>query len=176
MIEGLTFADYTILAGILAVVIAFFLAFVKKPKWGKKNYYEKEMYVDKDILFIFAGNEGAGYVSMVDRRHPIKSYSDGTIDVKLVDGTELKHVNLERNLKLIKNTNIFYGPLIIACNINANNRETEWITYDEIKERARLSLKAEEEIKEKAKEEAFDILEIKKKFEEHELPTFRPPT
>jgi len=164
--EELTFADYTILAGIISVIVAAFLAFIKKPSWGKKDYFKKQTTVDRDVLMVFGGVTGANYMSMIDRKTPLTVYSDGTVDIKLVDGTELKHVDLEKNIKVVRNLGLLTGLEVLVCNIDATNRIREWATHDVIKSRVEMSLKMREQLKAQGREEAFDILEIKSKYGE----------
>ncbi|MHA1835269.1 MAG: hypothetical protein ACTSV7_14940 [Candidatus Baldrarchaeia archaeon] len=162
--QELMFSDYSILAGVAAVIITFFLAYVKKPSWRKRSLFAVEGKVDKDLFFIFGGIRGASYFSLLPAGSDYKVYSDGTVDIKLLDGTELKHVNLEKNIKVFPTTGLLSGPIIVACNIDATNRIREWATYDAIMEKVKLSLQMLERVKAQSREEALDLLEVKHKY------------
>lgn len=174
MLEGFTPTDYLLLAsiGILAVVV--FLAFFKKPHF-KKDFYVKEGVVDKDVIMVYGGNGGAEYFSYVDKRTPIKVYHDGTVDIKLVDGTELKHVDLEENIKVIKTKGLLSGTVILACNIDGTNRVRDWITDDEIKARIKFTERFTEKLKAEGRDEILEMLGMKARYGGVGGLPFRPP-
>lgn len=170
MIEEFSIADYTIIVSLIVFLGALFVVFFKRPK-AKKDFYSQKGKPDKDIILVYGGQGGAGYINFVDKRATTTVYHDGTIDIKLVDGTELKHVDLEENLKLVDLKGLFFGPIILACNIDATNRVRDWATADVIKAKVAFSSKFAEMLKAEGRDFAMDILELKKRYE-GEYPSY----